>query len=100
MSRVLPVISIAYLEPVYPPADDPYSRQATLVEAPALTPDRQINRLPERLLRKRIQRRRNGGQFTQYLVRFNGLGVEFDQWIIDRDLPVDMRARFDEENQI
>ena len=98
MNRVHPVISIAHLEPAPAPQDDPYNRQASLVETPALTLDGQINRQPERLLRKRVQRRRNGGEFTQYLVRFNGLGVEFDQWIIDRDLPVGMRTRFDEEN--
>ncbi|KAL8799946.1 MAG: hypothetical protein Q9182_005516 [Xanthomendoza sp. 2 TL-2023] len=93
MSRLHPVISIAHLEPAHPPANDPYERQPTA--EPILTTDGLVNRQPERLLRRRDQRRRGGGVFTQYLVRYQGLGVEFDESKIDRSLPADMRAQFD-----
>lgn len=93
MSRLHPVISIAHLEPARPPASDPYSRQNS--EIPILTTDGRVNRQPERLLRRRDQRRRGGGMFVQYLVRYQGLGVEYDEWVIDRNLPLDMRQQYD-----
>lgn len=93
MSRVHPVISIAHLEPAQPPQADPFQRAHS--EQPILADDGSINRLPQALLNKREMKRRNGGSFTQYLVRYQGLGAEYDQWVIDRNIPLQLRQQFD-----
>lgn len=93
MSRIHPVISIAHLEPAHPPQADPFQRAPS--EQPILADDGSINRLPQALLNKREMRRRNGGVFTQYLVRYQGLGAEYDQWVMDRNIPLLLRQDFD-----
>ena len=95
MRRLHPVISIAHLEPAHPPNEDPYQRAPS--QEPILTPDGSINRRPERLLNKRIMARRNGGQVTEYLVRYEGLGAEYDDWLLDRSLPVAMRLAYERQ---
>ena len=99
MSRISPVISIAHLEPATHPSVDPFNRRPDIVHAPALTPDGRVNRLPERLLRRRMQTRRNGGVAIQYLVRFKDLGAEYDQWMLDRSLPHELTRAFDRPHQ-
>ena len=92
MNQIHPVISIAHLEPAAPLQEDPYQRAGDA--GPVLTHDGQVNRHIERLLSRRDQRRRNGGVFTQYLVRYQGLGVEYDEWKADQDIPIEMRRGF------
>ena len=53
-----------------------------------LSPDRRV------ILRQRDQYRREGGVFTIYLVEYRGLGVGYDEWKLDRDIPVQMKKEF------
>ncbi|KAI0993301.1 hypothetical protein K3495_g14883 [Podosphaera aphanis] len=91
MSAIHPVISVAHLEPAHNPADDPFNRPHA--EKLNLNP----TLVPEKILRMRELRRRNGGKMTQYLIRFAGRGVEYDQWILGKDLPENIMSRFNEE---
>ena len=65
------VISIAYLEPAPIPHEDPFKRpfSQTILYDPQ----------PEKILRKRELKRHGGGIVVEYLVRFAGLLVEYDQ---------------------
>lgn len=95
MARMHPVVSIAHLEPATAPHADPYHRYAAAAVLPAVD-----ELIPERLLRRRVQRRRNGGRYIQYLVRWIGLGVQHDNWVAKRKLPQQMTDAFDMEHGI
>ena len=71
-----PVISVAHLEPAPDPSEVPFDRpfKQHVIHDPT----------PERLLRKRELRRRGGGVMTEYLVKFTGRTVEYDQWMLDK----------------
>lgn len=69
--KIHPVISVAHLEPYPDPAKDPYQRP--YAQGIVLDP------VPEKLLNRRTQRRRNRGEIVEYLVRFSGRPVEYDQ---------------------
>ena len=92
MSRLHSVISIAHLEPAKAPHEDPYTRHPT---EPILTPANEVNRPIERLLLRRDQRRRAGGVFTEYLVRYEGLGVEYGHWRPGRGISEQLKADFE-----
>ncbi|KAI1002001.1 hypothetical protein K3495_g6203 [Podosphaera aphanis] len=81
MSAIHPVISVAHLEQAHNPADDPFKRPyaKNLNSNPKL--------VPETILRMRELKRRNGGKITLYLIRFAVQGVQYDQWILGKDLP-------------
>ena len=88
LSSIHPVISIAHLEPAPNPADDPFHRPFSL----GIT----LTNSPERIIRCRVQKRRNGGKMTQYLVRFKGKTVEHDKWLLDKKLPSRLVEEFEE----
>ena len=98
MRRLHPVISLAHLEPANPPNQDPFQRAPD--QEPVLSPDGSINRRPERLLNKRVLARRNGGQLTEYLVRYQGLGPEYDDWLLDRRISEDLRQAFERQRGV
>ncbi|KAI1006304.1 hypothetical protein K3495_g1917 [Podosphaera aphanis] len=91
MSAIHPVISVAHLEPAHNPADDPFNRP--YAEKLNLNP----TLIPEKILRMRELRLRNGGKMTQYLIRFAGRSVEYDQWILGKDLPENIVSHFNKE---
>ena len=90
MSRIHPVISIAHLEPATDPETDPYHRE----RHPAVNLD--ATKTVDRILRRRSITRRNGISTYQYLVRWTGLGVEYDEWVSFMDIPIAMRLAFDQ----
>ncbi|KAI0994007.1 hypothetical protein K3495_g14176 [Podosphaera aphanis] len=90
MRRVHPVISVAHLEPAPDPSEDPFDRPFKQHVIHDLT--------PERLLRKRELRRRGGGVMTEYLVRFTGRTVEYDQWMLDKMLPLRLIEAFEQRS--
>ena len=69
MNKISPFISLAHLEPAHQPSVDPFNQQPKVIQPPALTPSGHVDRRPERVLRRRMARRRNGGVSFQYLVR-------------------------------
>lgn len=64
--KIHTVISVAHLEPAPNPTQDPYQRPfaISILQNPEL--------VPERILRKREQRRRTEEKLTEYLIRFRG----------------------------
>jgi hypothetical protein len=84
--KIHPVISIAHLEPAPIPHEDPFKRpfSQTILNDPQ----------PEKILRKRELKRRGGGMVVEYLVRFAGLSVEYDQWIWERKVSPELIAEF------
>ncbi|KAF7852733.1 hypothetical protein EAF04_010926 [Stromatinia cepivora] len=88
--KVHPVISVAHLEPAPDPTQDPYRRPFAqgILQNPEL--------VPERILRKREQRRRGGGVLTEYLIRFKGRTAEWDKWELDRRVPAEIVRAFEE----
>ena len=91
LRRIHPVISIAHLEAARPPDQDPYHRQPSQQD-PVITPDGRIHRPISQLLRKR------GAQLRpEYLVRYEGLSEQWDEWKPARDIPEQMRRTFDEQ---
>ncbi|KAI0993049.1 hypothetical protein K3495_g15135 [Podosphaera aphanis] len=87
MSKIHPVISVAYLEPAPNPKDDPFCRPSSQHIIQDL--------IPETILNKRVQRRRNDGEMTQYLVRYKGRTADWDNWILDRELLTDLVEAFE-----
>ena len=81
--RIHPVLSIAQLEPVPSPMDDPFNRprpdqpDSVFVEGDT---DRVKSWEIERLINKRQTKRRG----DEYLVRWKGWGPQYDEW---RNLP-------------
>jgi hypothetical protein len=84
--KIHPVISIAHLEPVLTPHKDPfkYPFSQTILEDPQ----------PEKILYKCELKRYSGGKAVQYLIRFQGLSVEYDQWIWEKKVPQELIADF------
>ena len=81
--KVHNVFSIAMLEPAPPPGSDPYERP--IPDQPkAVNVDNEEFEV-ERLLDKRVIQK-GRGYSTQYLVRWQGYGPEFDQWYRIQDL--------------
>ncbi|QSZ35990.1 hypothetical protein DSL72_007112 [Monilinia vaccinii-corymbosi] len=76
--KIHPVISVAHLEPSPKPTEDPYSRPFAqgILQKPEFVPDR--------ILRKREQKRRGGGVMTEYLIKFKGRTKEWNKWELDR----------------
>lgn len=64
MSRIHPVISVAHLEPLPRPGEDPFNR--TTQQAMSLS------LIPEKILNKRTLHPRGDGMVTEYLVRYKG----------------------------
>ncbi|KAI1000711.1 hypothetical protein K3495_g7485 [Podosphaera aphanis] len=64
MRRIHPVISLAHLEPVPNPEQDPFNRPSSQVITQPL--------IPEIILSKRVLRGRGEGVFVEYLVRYKG----------------------------
>lgn len=85
--KIHPVISVAHLEPCPDPAKDPFGRP--FAQNIILDPE------PEKILNKRTLRRRGGGLMTEYLIRFTGRPVEYDQWMLDRNVPERLRTDFE-----
>ena len=71
------VISVAMLEPMPNPSDDPYYRQPP--PPPPVVVDGEIEHVIERLVDKR-RIRRGRGWSTQYLIKWEGYGPEHNTW--------------------
>ena len=80
--RVHPVFSLAQLEPA-PPGPDPFKRpmpehpESVFVEGDTAEWKSYV---VERLLNKRVRHTANGKEITEYLVKWQGYGPEFDTW--------------------
>ncbi|RKF62346.1 hypothetical protein OnM2_034060 [Erysiphe neolycopersici] len=53
-----------------------------------------------KILRMRTQPRRNGGIITQYLIRFRGRTAEWDQWLLDRKVRIELRTAYLESQAV
>ncbi|RKF77380.1 hypothetical protein GcM1_220069, partial [Golovinomyces cichoracearum] len=86
--KIHPVISITHIEPAPNPSADPFERPfaQNLLQNPELVPDK--------ILRMRTQQRRNGGLMTEYLIRYKGRTAEWDQWLLDRKVPINLRTEY------
>ncbi|KAI0996230.1 hypothetical protein K3495_g11949, partial [Podosphaera aphanis] len=92
LGSIHPVISVAHLEPAPNPADDPYNRSF----AQGIT----LDAIPERIVRRREQNRRNGGKMIQYLIRYRGRPVEYDRWLLDRNVPSQLVEEFERTERV
>ncbi|KAJ2992804.1 hypothetical protein NUW58_g2044 [Xylaria curta] len=79
-AQVHDVISIDHLEPA--PLDT-YAR-----ELPPIGPIRMINHPRERIIKVRISGK-GKGKLTQYLVKYEGIGHEFNEWLTREELGSD-----------
>ena len=89
--RIHPVVSVAHLEPAPAPDKDPFERNFGLVNP--------HERIPESILQKRILKRTHGSEEVEYLVRFQGLSAEHDQWIKSRKLTLPFIDGFEKNLQ-
>ena len=82
------MFTVAQLELVLPPADDPFKRPRPdyppIVFVQGDTNEWKLFKL-DRLLNKRTIRRGRGWS-TEYLIRWKGYGPEFNQWYNVKDL--------------
>ncbi len=82
--KIHPVVSIAQLEPA-PPGEDPWARPKPDNPGPVEAGDAANSYEIEKIVRKRVPRAR-GRHRTQYLVRWQGRGPEWDEWIDAEDM--------------
>ena len=85
------VVSIAYLEPAPALDKDPFERNFGLVNL--------YKRIPESILQKRILKRMYSSEEVEYLVRFQGLLAEHDQWMKSRKLILQFIDEFEKDWQ-
>ncbi|RKF60445.1 Transposon Ty3-G Gag-Pol polyprotein [Golovinomyces cichoracearum] len=86
--KIHPVISVAHLEPAPNPSADTFERP--VARNLLLNPDL----VPDKILRMRTLQRRNGGHMTEFLIRFRGRTAEWDQWLLDRKVPIELRTAY------
>lgn len=86
--RIHPIFSILQLEPSPAPTDDPFARNYPR-HPPPIFVEGDTSTLQsfevERLLNRRVIKR-GRGVVTQYLVRWQGYGPEYDRWYNVKDL--------------
>jgi hypothetical protein len=94
------VISVAHLEPAPTPEEDPWHRQLSvdlLSPVVGLPNDEDVTWQVEAILDKRQQKSKP----IEYLVRWKGVGAEYDRWMPRRDLgdAKDLVMAYDKENR-
>lgn len=84
------IVSIAHLESVIDPPADPFIRpRPQLEQPPAVSAEDEERFLIDKLLQKRMIRRRRGTS-TEYLVKWSGYGPEEASWVKEKDIDLEL----------